>query len=544
MLCAGAVRAASRGGTARADLLRRGDERLLAARVRLGLDGAVGEQLPDERERRAARRREGVAPARRRAAVAADAPASGRWRRRAAEECDKVGRDGLRVVGDKVLGRVGRLAVPVRDDERARAALGLVALARRERGVVPPALGHGLEHGRVRLAAAARLVVDDVDEAARLVGEEPDRLRVGRVLDVGAGEDEALGGVLGLVGLVELLDEVALHALGREVEAERHDAEAVAVRRRVLDRAGKVDERDERRKVVAAQLLVEELADPREDEAVERAGEVVAVAGGALGVEEDGAHLAHDERRPVRQRVLELGRVDAEELGGRVEDVRVLDDGRVGVAVAVHDELDVAEVEDGGEDLAHGRNGLLGEPDGLEGVLELGEARHVGLDRRRRRPRLGEVPERRRAVEAQVLALVGRRAGDEVVEDVEVALAGGRGGDAALLEEVLEALEAREAALVVELELGVAPEARRVGVGRRRGVAERVEDEEGGGDARRELAALLARRRRRDVDKRLEHQPRRLALARARLAAARTRRPSQDDELESEGDEEREEGRT
>ena len=80
-------------------------------------------------------------------------------------------------------------------------------------------------------------------------------------------------------------------------------------------------------------------------------------------------------------------------------------------------------MQDRGEDLAQACDDLLRKSDRLERLLEQRE-----LDRVRRAVRGGaavvrEVPERGDVVEVKVVPLIGARSGDEVVENVEVALA-------------------------------------------------------------------------------------------------------------------------
>lgn len=79
--------------------------------------------------------------------------------------------------------------------------------------------------------------------------------------------------------------------------------------------------------------------------------------------------------------------------------------------------------------------------------------------------------------EPEKLLFLIRGAGDQIVEDVEVALARRWTGNAAPLEIIVERLGTDEPAAVGELELGVLAEARGVCVLDRARIAESFEDE-------------------------------------------------------------------
>ena len=97
-------------------------------------------------------------------------------------------------------------------------------------------------------------------------------------------------------------------------------------------------------------------------------------------------------------------------------------------------------MEDGGEDLTDGRDCLFGESDGLERFLELAKAKSILGDGRWGSAVMREVAESVGVFELEVGSLVRGRAGDQIVEDMEVTLADRGARDPRLLQVVLEPL--------------------------------------------------------------------------------------------------------
>ena len=341
---------------------------------------------------------------------------------------------------------------------------------------------------------------------------------------------DALDVVLVDVRLEKPLLHKMLQPLVGKVDAEL--IEGVGPAGHVL-RAGEIEKADKGGEIVLAEALVDVLVQPRKEEGVERFGEIIPVIRGAIRIEEDRAQLLFDQFGFVGQRGLEGRRRHAQKVGDDLKNVRVPDDRGILVPVPVDDELEVAEVEDGGDELAGLGDVALGHADGLEGDLELVEAEGVVVAgsllsaprRHASRAALAEIAVRRLVEQMEMLALLRGRAGDEIVEDVEVALARGHGGDPVALEVVVEGLDAAEAAAVGELELGVLAEAGGVGVEEGAGVAEGLDDELGGRDLRRELGALLAGVGDAELEERLDGEASVLGLAAARLAAGKKCEP-------------------
>lgn len=117
--------------------------------------------------------------------------------------------------------------------------------------------------------------------------------------------------------------------------------------------------------------------EPREQQRVERLGEVVSVVRRTVRIKEDGAELLLDEPRFVRERRLEDGRLDSQKVGDDLQDVRVPDHRRVLVLEPVDRKLQVPEMEDGGDELAGLSHVPLRETDGFESDLELIEPKAV-----------------------------------------------------------------------------------------------------------------------------------------------------------------------
>jgi hypothetical protein len=180
-------------------------------------------------------------------------------------------------------------------------------------------------------------------------------------------------------------------------------------------------------------------------------------------------------------------------------------------------------VEDGTDKLAGLGDVPLGEADILECHLELLEADtivFVDVLARRGQAAVAEVAVGGLVEEVHVLPLLLRCAGDEVVEDVEVALARGRAGDTGALEVVVKRLDTADAAAVGELELGVLAETGSIGIEECASAAERLEDKFRGGDLVHELGAFLARVGHGQFKDGLDCKPSAFRLAATRLAAA------------------------
>jgi hypothetical protein len=92
----------------------------------------------------------------------------------------------------------------------------------------------------------------------------------------------------------------------------------------------------------------------------------------------------------------------------------------------------------------------------------------------------------------KVLALFGRGAGDEVVENVEVPLSGRRCRNPISLQVVVQGLYSAQATTFSELKFCVLAETRGVGIEEGASVAETLEYELCSGDLGDQLGALLA----------------------------------------------------
>ena len=327
----------------------------------------------------------------------------------------------------------------MRDGERGEPRT--IGPARLERGMRAPAFRKRLDHRVLRLFRhTTRLVVHDVDDSTRLGGEHTDTL--GRVEEGHSGEILAhtLRGVLVHPVLEDALLDPVVKALISKVYAELVERVGANGGLGNVLRAREVEQTDEARVVFATELLVDVLVDPGEEERVERLGEAVSVLRGAIFVEEDGTQFLLDELGLVREDDFKGGRGHAEELCDKVEQFRVSDDGRVFVPMAVVNEVDVAKMKNGREQLASLRDVSLRETNVLERDLELLEADSIVIASEW--SAVGaQVAIGRLIKEVQVLPLLLARTGKQIVEDVEIAFARGRTGDSVPFKVIVERLD-------------------------------------------------------------------------------------------------------
>mmetsp|Transcript_35054 Transcript_35054/g.112605 ORF Transcript_35054/g.112605 Transcript_35054/m.112605 type:complete len:450 (+) Transcript_35054:2377-3726(+) len=271
-----------------------------------------------------------------------------------------------------------------------------------------------------------------------------------------------------------------------------------------------------RRRARRRHALVDGLDDPREEAVVHALAQRIARAARLLGVERLVVHGRPCARldAPHSEDPAEAGH--AQQRLRLCNHVRVRHLGRA-LGVVLLDDLkgDVAEVQDAGED---GEHVVWPEAERLHGRVGRLELVHVVEALAHARPSAREVVEARRVapkVELGEGAVVEPR--EQLVEDVEVGLAGLLQGEARLLEEVGGDVGARDAARVVKEHAHELAEARRVWVHHGGRVAKRLKDRrrvEHRLRHRRALRALLAR----PPDEVLEEVLVRLGLARARDA--------------------------
>jgi len=185
--------------------------------------------------------------------------------------------------------------------------------------------------------------------------------------------------------------------------------------------------------LVVGEALVDDADEPVEQRRVDVLGDRVLDDVGLRRVEarHDLVGAGHD--LLLEDPLLELGLVDAEELGRHREALVVVVEERVGPGRA---DLHVAEVEQGREDLEDVPLALDGDADRRQGLLRDGELVCVVDAGDLRGAALVEEREGRRRVEAERLALRRWRTGEELVEDVVVALRLGLVHEAGPLEEV------------------------------------------------------------------------------------------------------------
>jgi len=141
--------------------------------------------------------------------------------------------------------------------------------------------------------------------------------------------------------------------------------------------AWEVEQADEAHIVFAAELLVDVLIDPGEEEQVEHLGKAVPVLCGATFVEEDCTQFLLDDLGIVQETDFKSGQGHTEELCDKVEQFCISDDGRILIPMAVMNEVDVAEMKNGQEQSTSLHDVSLRETTVLEHDLELLEADNV-----------------------------------------------------------------------------------------------------------------------------------------------------------------------
>jgi hypothetical protein len=230
---------------------------------------------------------------------------------------------------------------------------------------------------------------------------------------------------------------------------------------------------NERRRIAATKNLVDTTHDPQENTTVERLDKSVTRVGGLLHVQVRWDQLVSGLDTRLDDGIRELGGRDRQQLGSVLQ--RVLGTGDLGTVTGTGDELHIAQVQDGGEntvdggllpviDTARGHGGtsvrkLLGIADAVDGVAAA----------------LVQVLVLLGTTKVQSSALGGRDAGEQLVEDVEVAFAGRLADDTRLFKQVALHTGTSNRALVVELEADELAETRRVIVSNSLGITKGFE---------------------------------------------------------------------
>ena len=198
---------------------------------------------------------------------------------------------------------------------------------------------------------------------------------------------------------------------------------------------------------------------------------------GLLRIQGDGSRLlAADIHRTEGDGILELLGRDLQEMRRPLELVLVLDAGRVDVATRALAELQVAEMQYGRHEAEDVVDLVVREVEALHGLAHLGELVRVvdviDLDAATAVEVLKVV--RRREAELAAHSVVGT--GQQLVEDVEVALALELVRDTRLLQQVVDGRRTTDAVVLVKVHRDQLAETRRVVVTQRLGVTERLEN--------------------------------------------------------------------
>ena len=261
---------------------------------------------------------------------------------------------------------------------------------------------------------------------------------------------------------------------------------------------------------------VDLLHNPDEESAVDALDKGVAHIDRLMLGESGGDRLARREYGLGGERNDELLGAHLQQLGAHLHHSLVGDLGRLEVVDVARLVLDVADVEDGGEEAHDVPDVLVAEREHLARRADVGELGGVVaalahlLGARVGAPQVLVVA---RVRQPELAALLACQTGEHAVEDVIVALLLGLRDEARLLEQVLLDLGALDDALLVEVDVDVLAEAARVVVAYRLGVAERLEDRIGLEYLLLDPVVLAA-----DGRQELEYELGALGLAGARLA--------------------------
>mmetsp|Transcript_38331 Transcript_38331/g.84240 ORF Transcript_38331/g.84240 Transcript_38331/m.84240 type:complete len:314 (-) Transcript_38331:767-1708(-) len=290
------------------------------------------------------------------------------------------------------------------------------------------------------------------------------------VLPLDTRPDDALARVDFLLGLEERDGEVLVELLVGEIDEELFERillkvfEAINVENAENARVGRLG-------ALIHQARVDLLHDPVEQLGVDSLGQRVARVLRLVRLERD-LHLLTLELHSARaERLLQQLLVRAQQLGGDAQLLRV---GDLRVAVLVLGELDVAQVQQARDGVQKRLGHLLVNLNGGEDLGDDVKLRRVAAAARRRLARVG--------AHVGVLVRVGvdvvRRAiggGDELVEDVVVALVGRLLDHARRLEQVGLDRSAEDRALARDVDLRELAKARRILVEHGLGVSEGLE---------------------------------------------------------------------
>ena len=195
------------------------------------------------------------------------------------------------------------------------------------------------------------LVVHDVDDSTRFGGEHTNTLRWVKEGYSGQILAHTLRGVLIHLIFEDMLLGPVVKALISKVDTEL--VERVGADGRLGDDLGawEVEQADEACVVFVAELLVDALVDPGEEERVEHLGKAVPVRCSAIFVEEDHTQFLLDELGLVQETDFKGGRGHAKELCDKVEQFCISDNSCVLVPMAVVNEVNVAKMKNGQEQL-------------------------------------------------------------------------------------------------------------------------------------------------------------------------------------------------
>mmetsp|Transcript_30373 Transcript_30373/g.84969 ORF Transcript_30373/g.84969 Transcript_30373/m.84969 type:complete len:392 (+) Transcript_30373:2522-3697(+) len=227
---------------------------------------------------------------------------------------------------------------------------------------------------------------------------------------------------------------------------------------------------------------VDLLDDPVEEVRVNLLGEGVAVVGGLLKVEGNlGRGLSADHHGTVGTGLLEILAVHLQELGADIEAVLVGDNAgvRANGRVLARLEIDVPQVQhrrDEAKDVLFvllGKSHLLHGLDHLLPLLKVVNVVHRGA------AALAEVVVVLCVPEGKLLLEIGVRAADELVEDVEAALAPQLVNDTGLLQKVVDHGGTRDTRAAIEEDGNQLTEAGRVVVPQGLGVSESLQNRVG-----------------------------------------------------------------
>lgn len=383
------------------------------------------------------------------------------------DHVEQVARDELAILFDEALDGVVDLTSKVLNGKGSGSVFRHEVAARQlgrgsadlDGGVLAvKALSETLEKLHIS-AVAAGLVVENAEQT--VAGFEHALDSIGVIKVRGRGDADFFG--LEHLGLAvkEVVEGDIVESLGGGVVEQLVENRSG---RALLDEAREVDNGDCVGNVLlgSTETLVGRFHDPGDEQGVQGPGELVGMGTSAGGVKHDGNALLLDHSRLVTESGLQIVGVDAEEGSDNGKNLLVLDSGK-GVAALVREattvatngagvvgrlEVELTDVENGSEDLADLGNVIAGELELLESSLE--ELKALGIVDADLE--LGGVAEILPAsgtadggvIKSQMCLFGGTGTSEEVVERMEVALAGGNVCDAASLESVVEQLTTDE----------------------------------------------------------------------------------------------------